>query len=224
MPLIVGMNIHDSAEVEWRTALGDVIEKFTMWFWGLKTDDVTCFFAHDPSVPPGAVATFTVELLFNKDGRSSERRHQFSKELGEKLEVAVREIRCRLDDKPPSDLEAVRVEVACKPFDHEHNGFYITPKPDETSSEDTELIQSLSKRLDQLEITPRTLKCLAEFKRANLVYVWQLAQMTESEALKIPDFGKKSKNEMIEILAQMELRFGMSLHDMRDQLPSTPED
>ncbi len=56
----------------------------------------------------------------------------------------------------------------------------------------------------------RSANCL---KNDNIVYIGDLVQKTESEMLKTPNFGRKSLNEIKEVLAAMGLKFGMEVLD-----------
>ena len=54
----------------------------------------------------------------------------------------------------------------------------------------------------------RSSNCL---KNANIKYIWELVQKTEAEMLKTKNFGRKSLNEIKEILTEMGLTLGMKL-------------
>ncbi len=47
----------------------------------------------------------------------------------------------------------------------------------------------------------------------NIIYIGDLVQKSESEMLRTPNFGRKSLNEIKEVLQQMELNLGMSVPD-----------
>jgi len=64
------------------------------------------------------------------------------------------------------------------------------------------------KRADDLDLSMRTGSCL---KDAKIVYVGDLVQKTEVEMLRVPNFGRKSLNEIKEVLAQMSLQLGMEV-------------
>ena len=80
----------------------------------------------------------------------------------------------------------------------------------ETKSEKSELPFSpyLLKKVDELELSVRSANCL---KNDNIVYIGDLVLKTESEMLKTPNFGRKSLNEIKEVLGSMNLRFGMDV-------------
>lgn len=64
------------------------------------------------------------------------------------------------------------------------------------------------RKVDELELTVRSSNCL---KNENIVYIGDLVQKTESEMLRTPNFGRKSLNEIKEVLSQMGLNFGMTI-------------
>jgi Bacterial RNA polymerase, alpha chain C terminal domain len=70
----------------------------------------------------------------------------------------------------------------------------------------------LLERVDELELSIRTANCL---KNDNIVYVGELAQKTEADMVRMPNFGRKSLNEIKEVLAQMGLRLGMEIPSWR---------
>ncbi|PIR22964.1 MAG: DNA-directed RNA polymerase subunit alpha [Deltaproteobacteria bacterium CG11_big_fil_rev_8_21_14_0_20_45_16] len=68
--------------------------------------------------------------------------------------------------------------------------------------------ENLNRRVDELELSVRSANCLAN---ANIRYIGELVQKTEAEILKTKNFGRKSLNEIKEILAEMGLSLGMKL-------------
>jgi DNA-directed RNA polymerase subunit alpha len=68
----------------------------------------------------------------------------------------------------------------------------------------------LLKKVEELELSVRSANC---FKNDNIVYIGDLVQKTEGEMLKTPNFGRKSLNEIKEVLANLGLRFGMEIAD-----------
>ncbi|MCI5049657.1 MAG: DNA-directed RNA polymerase subunit alpha, partial [Rickettsiales bacterium] len=66
----------------------------------------------------------------------------------------------------------------------------------------------LLKKVDELELSVRSANCL---KNDNIVYIGDLVQKSESEMLKTPNFGRKSLNEIKDVLSTMNLRFGMDV-------------
>jgi DNA-directed RNA polymerase subunit alpha len=70
--------------------------------------------------------------------------------------------------------------------------------------------ENLSRSVEELELSVRSYNCL---KNANIKTIGELVQKSESEMLKTKNFGRKSLNEIKEILASMGLSLGMSLDD-----------
>ncbi len=68
----------------------------------------------------------------------------------------------------------------------------------------------LLKKVDELELSVRSANCL---KNDNIVYIGDLVQKTEGEMLKTPNFGRKSLNEIKDVLVNMGLKFGMDIPD-----------
>ena len=67
---------------------------------------------------------------------------------------------------------------------------------------------ALLKKVDELELSVRSANCL---KNDNIVYIGDLIQKTEAEMLRTPNFGRKSLNEIKEVLSSMGLRLGMEI-------------
>ncbi|MEM7211983.1 MAG: DNA-directed RNA polymerase subunit alpha [Pseudomonadota bacterium] len=76
----------------------------------------------------------------------------------------------------------------------------------------------LLKKVDELELSVRSANCL---KNDNIVYIGDLIQKTEAEMLRTPNFGRKSLNEIKEVLTTMGLHLGM---DIADWPPDNIED
>src|SRR5262245_360886 len=74
--------------------------------------------------------------------------------------------------------------------------------------------EKLGKSVDEMELSVRSYNCL---KNANIRTIGELVQKTEAEMLKTKNFGRKSLNEIKEILAGMGLSLGMKL----DNYPQT---
>lgn len=68
--------------------------------------------------------------------------------------------------------------------------------------------KNLLRKVDELELSVRSANCL---KNDNIVYIGDLVQKTEQEMLRTPNFGRKSLNEIKEVLAQMGLHLGMEI-------------
>merc|ERR1712178_653146 len=68
----------------------------------------------------------------------------------------------------------------------------------------------LLKKVDELELSVRSANCL---KNDNIVYIGDLILKTESEMLRTPNFGRKSLNEIKEVLKVMDLNLGMIIEN-----------
>jgi DNA-directed RNA polymerase subunit alpha len=84
------------------------------------------------------------------------------------------------------------------------------PQKEEIREEVAELAfnPALLKKVDELELSVRSANCL---KNDNIVYIGDLIQKTEAEMLRTPNFGRKSLNEIKEVLAGMGLHLGMEV-------------
>jgi DNA-directed RNA polymerase subunit alpha len=83
------------------------------------------------------------------------------------------------------------------------------PRPKE-EEEKSKLNENLFKSVDELELSVRSANCL---KNADIRYIGDLVQKTEAEMLKTKNFGRKSLNEIKEILTEMGLGLGMKLEN-----------
>ena len=81
---------------------------------------------------------------------------------------------------------------------------------DQDSVDKLSFNSNLLKKVEELELSVRSANCL---KNDNIIYIGDLVQKTESEMLRTPNFGRKSLNEIKEVLTQMELNLGMSVPD-----------
>jgi DNA-directed RNA polymerase subunit alpha len=78
----------------------------------------------------------------------------------------------------------------------------------EEEREDLPFNRNLLRKVDELELSVRSANCL---KNDNIVYIGDLVQKTEQEMLRTPNFGRKSLNEIKEVLASMGLSLGMTV-------------
>jgi DNA-directed RNA polymerase subunit alpha len=74
-----------------------------------------------------------------------------------------------------------------------------------------ELRDKLTKSVDELELSVRSANCL---KNANIQYISELVQKTEQDILQTKNFGRKSLNEIKEVLKGMGLHLGMNIADL----------
>jgi DNA-directed RNA polymerase subunit alpha len=83
------------------------------------------------------------------------------------------------------------------------------PAPQHVSESDAnQLNRYLLKKVDELELSVRSANCL---KNDNIIYIGDLVGKTEAEMLRTPNFGRKSLNEIKEVLSSMGLRLGMDI-------------
>jgi len=80
----------------------------------------------------------------------------------------------------------------------------------DNSREELPFNPALLRKVDELELSVRSANCL---KNDNIVYIGDLIQKTEGEMLRTPNFGRKSLNEIKEILAGLGLHLGMEVPD-----------
>ena len=78
----------------------------------------------------------------------------------------------------------------------------------EPEQDANQLNRYLLKKVDELELSVRSANCL---KNDNIIYIGDLVQKTEAEMLRTPNFGRKSLNEIKEVLSSMGLRLGMDI-------------
>ena len=81
---------------------------------------------------------------------------------------------------------------------------------DTSSHEKLSFNPNLLKKVEELELSVRSANCL---KNDNIIYIGDLVQKSESEMLRTPNFGRKSLNEIKEVLQQMELNLGTTVTD-----------
>jgi DNA-directed RNA polymerase subunit alpha len=88
--------------------------------------------------------------------------------------------------------------------------FEETAQPLEEERGDTEpqINENLFRSVSELELSVRSANCL---KNADIKFIGELVQRTEAEMLKTKNFGRKSLNEIKEILADMNLGLGMTI-------------
>ncbi|MFH1132699.1 MAG: DNA-directed RNA polymerase subunit alpha [Pseudomonadota bacterium] len=94
--------------------------------------------------------------------------------------------------------------------------FEELPEPEEDAEADEEqrlTCENLNRSVEELELSVRSANCL---QNADIRFIGQLVQKTESEMLKTKNFGRKSLKEIKEILASMGLTLGMKLDNWQD--------
>lgn len=80
--------------------------------------------------------------------------------------------------------------------------------PSEEQRDSLPFNKNLLRKVDELELSVRSANCL---KNDNIIYIGDLVQKTEAEMLRTPNFGRKSLNEIKEVLTQMGLHLGMEI-------------
>ena len=70
--------------------------------------------------------------------------------------------------------------------------------------------RNLLRKVEELELSVRSANCL---KNDNIIYIGDLVLKSESDMLRTPNFGRKSLNEIKEVLSQMGLHLGMEIPD-----------
>ncbi|OGQ58525.1 MAG: DNA-directed RNA polymerase subunit alpha [Deltaproteobacteria bacterium RIFCSPLOWO2_02_FULL_53_8] len=105
------------------------------------------------------------------------------------------------------------VAIAAKIFKDQLSVFITFEENDETGSghlsdEKTPLNDNLFKTVDELELSVRSANCL---KNADIKYIGEMVQKTEQDMLRTKNFGRKSLNEIKELLHSMALDFGMKI-------------
>ena len=110
------------------------------------------------------------------------------------------------------------VAYAARIFQDQLSMFVNFDEPKETiqpeKPSEPEFNKNLLRKVDELELSVRSMNCL---KNDNIIYIGDLVQKTESEMLRTPNFGRKSLNEIKEVLSAMSLYLGM-------EIPNWPPD
>ncbi len=100
-------------------------------------------------------------------------------------------------------------------FDEEKAEPEIEESPE---SEELPLNENLYRTVEDLELSVRSANCL---KNANISYIGELVQRTEAEMLKTKNFGRKSLNEIKQLLEEMELSLGMKIDEWEPPEPAS---
>jgi len=89
---------------------------------------------------------------------------------------------------------------------------------EEPENEEPPLNENLYRTVEDLELSVRSANCL---KNANINYIGELVQRTEAEMLKTKNFGRKSLNEIKQLLEEMELSLGMKIDEWEQPEPAS---
>lgn len=104
------------------------------------------------------------------------------------------------------------VALAARILQEQLKAFINFEEPEEATLEekiaDLPFNRHLLQKVDDLELSVRSANCL---KNDNIIYIGDLVQKTETEMLRTPNFGRKSLNEIKELLAGMDLHLGMQV-------------
>ncbi|MBX7146390.1 MAG: DNA-directed RNA polymerase subunit alpha [Alphaproteobacteria bacterium] len=84
----------------------------------------------------------------------------------------------------------------------------MIPSSEASQAAEPPFNKNLLRKVDELELSVRSANCL---KNDNIIYIGDLVQKTEAEMLRTPNFGRKSLNEIKEVLSQMGLHLGMHI-------------
>jgi DNA-directed RNA polymerase subunit alpha len=110
---------------------------------------------------------------------------------------------------PPQDAIAQAAKIV---KDHMFIFINFEEQPEEEEEEvdlaAVRMYENLKRSVEELELSVRSYNCL---KNADIKTIGELVQKTEAEMLKTKNFGRKSLNEIKEILSEMGLSFGMKL-------------
>lgn len=98
----------------------------------------------------------------------------------------------------------------------------VEPEVEAVRSEEHEPVnENLNRTVEDLELSVRSSNCL---RNANLNYIGELVQKTEAEMLKTKNFGRKSLNEIKQLLSEMDLSLGMTLDNWKMPAPTDQDE
>ena len=92
----------------------------------------------------------------------------------------------------------------------------VQEKKEVVETPKTKFDENLFKRIDEIELSVRSANCL---ENADIKYIGELVTRTENEMLRTKNFGRKSLNEIKEVLSEMGLKLDMKI----DGFPSREE-
>jgi DNA-directed RNA polymerase subunit alpha len=108
----------------------------------------------------------------------------------------------------PEDAVAMSAKILQDQLQKFVNFEEETESMEEETEQNLPFNSNLLRKVDDLELSVRSMNCL---KNDNIVYIGDLVRKTENEMLRTPNFGRKSLNEIKEVLLQMGLCFGMQI-------------
>jgi DNA-directed RNA polymerase subunit alpha len=115
---------------------------------------------------------------------------------------------------PPADAVAYAAKILKEQLSIFINFDEPVEMPQLPAEEPRPLNPNLFKSVDELELSVRSANCL---QNANIRFIGELVQRSEAEMLKTKNFGRKSLNEIKEVLGSMSLELGMTLDNFPDR-------
>ncbi len=121
------------------------------------------------------------------------------------------------------------IALAARILQDQFSLFVNFDEPEEQIEEEKEselpFNRNLLRKVEELELSVRSANCL---KNDNIIYIGDLVQKTENEMLKTPNFGRKSLNEIKQVLEEMGLHLGIKVEEWPpeniEELAKTLED
>ncbi len=104
------------------------------------------------------------------------------------------------------EIQRLKAELALARYEIERLKIRTQETEEGTAGLDGPSSVHLRKRVDELDLSVRSANCL---QWAGIEFIWQLCEKTEGEMLKTKNFGRKSLNEIKDILAEIGLSLGM---------------
>ena len=108
----------------------------------------------------------------------------------------------------PEDTVALAARILQDQFQLFVNFEEPQPVAPEERTDELPFNRNLLRKVDELELSVRSANCL---KNDNIIYIGDLVLKSESDMLRTPNFGRKSLNEIKEVLSQMGLHLGMEI-------------
>ena len=108
----------------------------------------------------------------------------------------------------PEDTVAFAARILQDQFQLFVNFDEPAPVVEEEVADELPFNKNLLRKVDELELSVRSANCL---KNDNIIYIGDLVLKSESDMLRTPNFGRKSLNEIKEVLGQMSLHLGMEI-------------
>lgn len=130
-------------------------------------------------------------------------------ESGKKLPATLIRKQTGTDDQVVSQGSLADVAHKYQAITLSKHQYFVTVG-DVVFQEETPLNPILFQRVDELQLSVRSANCL---KNEGIVYVGDLARKTVAELLRAPNFGRRSVNEVKEVLEQMGLDVGMEVRN-----------